>query len=405
MEVYLAGNCEGIDDLSVVKIKQEGYNILLSYMHPAAERSMDKLILYLVSDRATFSIVPPWLLSKFHTLFSMLGVGGGECIDTMIKELYLAGGDKFGKEEMRNYMECYLADAEKGQFESDLKFNALFSYAFQQGVDYYHDNEMFRGKLFIDSGAFTAWTRGKEINVDEYIDWINKRSDFIDLYGQVDVISGNRESGDLPTMEEVRIAAEKTWENYLYMYPKMNKPEGLLYTFHVGEPIEFLARALEWKDDKGEHMKYIALGGMVGKSADVRYRFLEQCFDTIRKSSNPDVKVHAFGMTDFDLLEKFPITSADSTSWIMVGAMGNIMSDYGTISISEKQKFDKNHWSNLPPAAEENLTNMISKFGFTIQELAESRGKRIMYNAMYMIDKCSRIDNSKVTIHKKKKLF
>ena len=33
----------------------------------------------------------------------------------------------------------------------------------------------------------------------------------------------------------------------------MIKPKSLLYTFHVGEPIEYLERALEWKDDNGNY--------------------------------------------------------------------------------------------------------------------------------------------------------
>lgn len=40
-----------------------------------------------------------------------------------------------------------------------------------------------RGKLFIDSGAFTAWTKGTYINVDDYIYFLNDRVQYIDLLG------------------------------------------------------------------------------------------------------------------------------------------------------------------------------------------------------------------------------
>ena len=33
-------------------------------------------------------------------------------------------------------------------------------------------------KLFIDSGAFSAWTKGKKIDVDEYISFINSNKDY-----------------------------------------------------------------------------------------------------------------------------------------------------------------------------------------------------------------------------------
>ena len=58
-------------------------------------------------------------------------------------------------------------------------------------------------------------------------------------------------------------SARKTWENFLYMYPKMKYPERMLYTYHTGEPLKYLRQALEWKDENGKQLEYIALGGVV----------------------------------------------------------------------------------------------------------------------------------------------
>ena len=118
---------------------------------------------------------------------------------------------------------------------------------------------------------------------------------------------------------------------------------------------------------------------------------MKTCYDVIKQSSNSNVKVHAFGMTDFDLLEQFPVTSSDSTSWIMVGAMGNIMSDFGNLVLSERQKFSKNHYSNLTESELKVVLEQVEKFGFTLEQLAEGRDHRIMYNAMYMMDRVSKL--------------
>jgi hypothetical protein len=310
-------------------------------------------------------------------------------------ELYLAGTDKFGDLERRKALDLYLAGsyAESTEtMEQVVPSNVLFSYENLQindpkGLDITH---MFGSKLFIDSGAFSMWTKGSQVNVDEYIDWINERSDYIDLYGQVDAIPGER-NGGIPTQQQVKEAAEKTWENYLYMRPKMNKPEGLLYTFHVGEPKEFLERALEWTDENGNPIPYIALGGMVGKSTEVRRRFLDMCFNIIEKSPNPNVKVHAFGMTSRDLLGEYPITSADSTSWIMTAATGGIMTDLGTITVSSNQCANPDHFSHLPADLRQDFENRVCEFGFTLEELANERNKRIVHNARYMKDRISKI--------------
>ena len=322
-------------------------------------------------------------------------------------DLYLAGLDKFGEQERRQALDLYLAGSyaeSKETMDGVIPSNVLFSYENLQikdpkGLDIYH---MFGSKLFVDSGAFSMWTRGAEIDVDKYIQWINDRADYIDLYGQVDAIPGDR-TGGLPTPQQVREAAQKTWDNYLYMRPKMKKPEGLLYTFHVGEPQEFLEQALEWTDENGKHIPYIALGGMVGKSTMIRKNFLDMCFRVIKKSSNPDVKVHAFGMTSKDLLRQYPITSADSTSWIMTAANGGIMTDVGTVTVSKNQTNLPNHYVHLPKNIQEEFEKEVAEFGFTLEELSQERDKRIIHNARYMKSRISAIEYKPVS--KPKLLF
>ncbi len=329
-------------------------------------------------------------------------------VDTIIDwkdnmELYLAGADKFGKEEVKQYMKLYLAGMEESCVDK-IDCNALFSYIDKGKLQFDKLKDFIKpGKLFIDSGAFSAWTKGAKINVKEYIRWLNERAEDIHLCGQVDVIPGDRVFGATP--KQVREAAQATWDNYLFMRKRLKNPSALLYTYHVGEPIEFLKRALEWKDENGKYIPYIALGGMVGKPAKIRDVFLENCFRIIRESSNPNIKVHAFGMTDFELLEKYPIYSADSTSWIMVGAMGNVMSDYGNIAVSNKQIHDKNHYSHLPKKAIEDFNKIIQEFGFTLDELAEHRDNRILFNALYMQNKVDELNNKERKFTFRKKLF
>ena len=289
-------------------------------------------------------------------------------------------------------MDLYFAGSEAfTNLVFDYPINLLMSYFYVKDkfnkVNF--DKDMFSRKIFIDSGAFTAWTKGKSINVDEYIEWINNNNDYIYLYGQIDSIPGDIVKG--ATKEQVEEAAQKTWENYLYMRPKMKNPDGLLYTFHVGEPYEYLKQALEWKDSDGKLIPYIALGGMVGKPRQVKEQFLDNCFEIIKNSSNPNVKVHAFGMTSFDLLEQYPITSADSTSWIMTGANGGIKTDMGVINVSVNKKKLPEHYSHLDSIHQDNFNNTIKKYGFTLDELSDSYENRLRYHIQYMQDKASNL--------------
>ena len=370
MKLFLAGINQEKDNIVDEIVNKDKDSMLISYEAKSAiDRHKNKFDLFLVGPEKD-NIVDE-IVNKDKDKF----------------DLFLGGAEPFGRETIK----LYLKDE-----------NALFSYSRKNDVERAMKTLCKSSKLFIDSGAFTAWTKGKQINVDEYINFINQRADFIYLYGQIDFIPGNRVGGII-TSEMVREAAEKTWQNYLYMRPKMRNPYGLLYTFHVGEPFEYLKQALEWKDENGDYIPYMALGGMVGKSKDTRDAFLEKCFNIIKKSSNPNIKIHAFGMTDFDLLEKYPITSADSTSWIMTGATGMIKTDFGNIIVSDFQKNDPSHYSHLPKQAQKIINEEIKEFGFTLDDLKESRDNRIILNAKYMMKKASNLIQKEYK--PKKKLF
>lgn len=238
------------------------------------------------------------------------------------------------------------------------------------------------GKLFIDSGAFTAWTKGVKLDVDEYIDFLNANSDKIYLAGQVDSIAG--EINRSATLEEQTQASEDTWDNYLYMRSRLKNPDMVVYTFHIGEDFKYLKQALAWKDENGKGFPYMALGGTVGKPVADKIRWFRRVFDIIKSSDNPNVKVHAFGMTSLKVLTMFPFASADSTAWIMTGSNGGIMTQLGVIDISSQRKSDPNHYSHLDEQHIQYLRNLIEKFGYTLEELGEDYRARVCYNLKYL---------------------
>lgn len=289
-------------------------------------------------------------------------------------------------------MILYLAGAE-GEKPELLKrlsnSNLLFSYVGNSSNVVSIPHEFLNSLSLVDSGAFSAWTKDVAIDVDKYIDWINRNDKFIDLFGQLDAIPGNKD--DPFSWKDVKNSAEKTWLNYLYMRTRVTYPDKLLYTFHVGEPKEYLEMALEWKDSDGQPIPYIALGGLVGKPTEVRRNFLNMCFNIIRASPNSNVKVHTFGMTERKLLEEFPITSADSTSWIMIGATGGILTDVGIVYVTDKRKYEPNYYKKLFNTSLEKFNSWLFEFGFTVDELSNSRDNRIIYNGLWMMNRFSKI--------------
>lgn len=236
-----------------------------------------------------------------------------------------------------------------------------------------------RGKLFIDSGAYTAFTKGRVVDVDEYISYINSISPTLYCFAQVDHITGKGETKD--------DTARLSWENFLYMRTRVEEPHKLVPIFHQGEDLKWLSNMLEYSDNIGR-LDYIGFGAMVGTGVtrEDKCSFFDRAFSVIERSSNPNVKVHAMGMTSLPLLELYPFYSADSTSWIMQAATGSIFTPWGLIDVSDKAKFDKSNALNMAPGFVQELRDWLRGIGFTLEEVRDSYRPRTICNLIALTD-------------------
>jgi hypothetical protein len=164
--------------------------------------------------------------------------------------------------------------------------------------------------LLLDSGAFTCWKSGGEIALDSYIAFIRRNRPFLAHYINLDVIPGRYRAAR--TAEEVKVAAKRSYDNLQKM-----KDAGLhpMPVFHRGEPLQWLERML--KD--GE--TYIALAPMADSPTNVKRIWLDQCFQIILAK----VRTHGLAVTALPLLQRYPFTSVDSTSWVFQSAFGQIL--------------------------------------------------------------------------------
>ena len=227
-------------------------------------------------------------------------------------------------------------------------------------------------KLFIDSGAFSIANkvrRGKNLTIDDYIEFINSNTR-PDLYASFDVIPRPL------TTETAKNSAEQSLNNYLYMLDKLDKPEKLIPVYHYGEDFKYLEKILELKPN------YIAFGGRGRISTKYLYTCLDTFFD-ILKGSN--VKTHAFGITVLNLLEQYPFTSADSTSYQKVATMGGIFLESlnTTIKISTSTLNDNNHYQYQKEDIKKLINEEIEKYGYNLQDLQTSTNRRIEFNVDY----------------------
>ena len=241
------------------------------------------------------------------------------------------------------------------------------------------------GKLLIDNGAFTVHRKGGVLNIDEYIDYINSHPE-ADYFIALDDIPGKW--GRPKTAEEVAESPIKTWENYLYMIDRVDNPEKLLPVFHQGEHFKYLDQYLTHPTPV-----YMCLSGNKELTNKQREEWYEKCYTHIR-ALKPTMKVHCLGSATFSNAEKFPFTSMDSTTWIMVAINGNILSDYGNVYVGDGGK-------SLSDPEKEAIQKYLDQFGYRLENMGDDRRARLIVNYRYIFGKSKTVETKGLKTQKR----
>lgn len=233
----------------------------------------------------------------------------------------------------------------------------------QQYVDAMRNNN---AKVFIDSGAFSAYTLGINIDIGVYCDYIKRNLDIIRV-----------EDGSLMASVLDGIG------DPLLTYKNQKKMEKLgvrpLPCFHAGEDERYLEYYVK-------NYEYITLGGMVGSSTKQLCIWLDRIWDRylVDGSGNARIKVHGFGITSVPIMERYPWYSCDSSSWIQSAAFGGIVTpEHGPINVSEKSpsKHERGqHMTTMTQIEQDYLFSMLEKQGFTYERLSKIYESRAAYN-------------------------
>lgn len=138
-------------------------------------------------------------------------------------------------------------------------------------------------EIIADSGAFSMWKRGIDLQIEDYMNWITEND--IQQHFNLDVV------GDPETTARNQVKMEQAGFNPIPV-------------FHFGEPIELLAELVE-------NYPLVGLGGTVGQPTTVKEQWFRQVF-----SLYPQGNFHALGVANTRLLMQFPFVSVDSVWWV-----------------------------------------------------------------------------------------
>lgn len=239
-------------------------------------------------------------------------------------------------------------------------------------------------KLFIDSGAYTAKTKGQLLSIGEYAGFLHQWRRYIEVAAGLDVIFDAEATWT--NQQEIEVRLGEFFHNEAATFP-------VLPTFHIGEDFKWLKKYAEEYD-------YIGLGGTASRkfsSAD-RAAWLEECWGTYLTDDDglPITRVHGFAATGVDVMKKFPWYSVDSTSWLLSAAMGNAIFcdvdplsgqwDLIDVSVSKKTPLDV-----LPPLQREAAAMLIKKHEFELNTLEADYRQRFFSNAKAYVTFASKL--------------
>lgn len=253
----------------------------------------------------------------------------------------------------------------------------LFSYADnKKAINRWIDSGC-GNRVLVDSGAFSVAHRGISIDVNEYIKYINSTTS-IRNWVELDTIP-------YPVLNATtaKHSCEESWNTYNYMRPKVRKDATLLPLYHFGEPNYALKRIIDESKES-----YIGVGGRHGVSTATQIEYFKFVFDIIQSSTKPNIKVHAFGISTPEILNKFPFYSADSSSWIKASVFGEIMmrNSLSRVSISNNTKHLKDNFFYLHKDAKSRIMEDIEYFGYELEQLQTDVKIRQRYNIDVLMD-------------------
>lgn len=285
-----------------------------------------------------------------------------------------------------NYFFAGVATKESTEYIINNNLNKLLSYLEKSMITFFIEAKKngYNGLICVDSGAFSAWTKGKKIDVTKYLEFLNENHKYLDVFINLDEIPGRK--GHLVTKEQIEKAINTSNNNMEYLMENLIDSSKFMAVYHAGEPMEQLEKILNYKNSKGQEVQYLGIGGVVGKQRDSHVqKMYEMIFKMIEsKGKLNKLKVHVLGCADKRIISKFPFWSSDSATFCRSAVTGGISTDMG--SIGNCAAFgDK----NLIPEIKNAITELTIPYGYTFNDLyelpeVESRNNRIIYNLKYL---------------------
>ena len=232
-------------------------------------------------------------------------------------------------------------------------------------------------QVFLDSGAFSAWSLGAKMDMVGYCDYIKRNEDII-----------RKDNGSiLASVMDAIGDAQGTYENQLAMEAMGVRP---LPCYHFGEDPRYLEYYIKNYD-------YITIGGMVSQSTPVLKIWLDDIWEKYLTdgSGRAKIKVHGFGLTTPLLMRRYPFFSVDSSSWVQTARIGGmlLLPECKVINVSDQspnRRMEGQHITTINPPQSAAVLSRLEAEGVDTERMQSGYLARWCYN-LYAYDKMGKM--------------
>jgi hypothetical protein len=266
--------------------------------------------------------------------------------------------------------------------------------------------------IMLDSGAFTGWNKGHPVTIDE----VREQYDaFLEIAGDMfkeiwlinlDKIPGER--GRDPTPDEFVEAIEVSDRNYETLVAEYG--DRVLPVFHQGEDRTRLHQCAAMVDGKSD---YICVSPRNDVAEIHRVRWSEE-YHSYLHEEYPFCNTHGLATTGVEMIRRVPWYSGDSAAWVQHGGFGMIdivhesqtgkRARYKNYFITSGHGHDRTlgkHVCNLNDQDLSVVKERVSRYGFTLEELAKEKGGSRLRNLVCMGEIAAYAEWSEGTTHKR----
>lgn len=243
-------------------------------------------------------------------------------------------------------------------------------------------------EIMFDSGAFSAWSRGDEVDLKQllrvYIAAFKRCTNmkFKAIYFiNLDKIPGS--PSRTATSEEITEALRISDENYDVLTKELGA-ERILPVFHQNEPTERL------REIAAMNPAYVCVSPRNDLGEQKRREWANRAHKVLAETATSS---HGLAATGGEMMTTIPWYSVDSASWITIAAYGAVMflhkNTWKSIAISEhssSRRFFGQHIDHGDRGILQGIKLQCEEIGLSIEELRTKFGARELFN-IYSLQK------------------